>query len=406
MDDIINNLQIPIPTQRLYSYLGEHVAYTEDIYQNTFKVYTKDIYVSKNLITKGHHNLTCLKMLRSLLLPDDTFIDIGASLGVYSVQVGKYMTEKSKLYAIEPNNIYYELLMQNLYVMNNFSFKIKTFKTFCSELANSPLEIFTSVKNLELLSSEFLLNDHKKNFNSPHLPLDEIVTDINKGLFKLDVVIPCLPVIKGMKKILSTVEKIKMCISRYSIPYYNSLSSSDQQKLLNNWKEVYYFLKNNDFEIFNPHYSGKLHPVNEEFFMSTNYTDLCVVNKSAIPLIEKNNFRWDVINIYPDSLKILDDVNYDTDTIVFSCNSEYLSHGPYWPLEKGSYEFVWNGKIQNSIEITVINNYRDIIAKFILNRRKNKHVFTSARNLNIFEVSVRNINSASVILQYIQLLPV
>ena len=83
-------------------------------------------------------------------------------------------------------------------------------------------------------------------------------------------------------------------------------------------------------KIFKPHYSGDLRLINEELFMRTDYTDLFVVNESIVPLIEKNKFKWNTINIYPKSLRMLDNVGFDANgRAIFECKNEYLFHGPY-----------------------------------------------------------------------------
>lgn len=86
---------------------------------STFRLPTQDITILPSLLNDCYEKAE-IKILRNLLKPGMTFVDIGANVGIYSVLASRLVGDGGKIYAFEPEPRNFELLKENL-VLNGIS---------------------------------------------------------------------------------------------------------------------------------------------------------------------------------------------------------------------------------------------------------------------------------------------
>jgi FkbM family methyltransferase len=113
---------------RPYFYLGGNRALTQLLAGEFFYVNTEDRSITPWILLGGYWEIFVDDILCALARPGDTFIDVGANMGYYTVRIGARVGAEGKVYSFEPNPHMYGFLSDNI-MINAFESRSKLFKT-------------------------------------------------------------------------------------------------------------------------------------------------------------------------------------------------------------------------------------------------------------------------------------
>jgi FkbM family methyltransferase len=71
-------------------------------------------YIQRNIYFMGYHEYRETRLLRKLLRPGDTFVDVGANIGWFTILAARLVGEKGKVVAFEPSSAIYDHLTANV----------------------------------------------------------------------------------------------------------------------------------------------------------------------------------------------------------------------------------------------------------------------------------------------------
>lgn len=172
-------------------------------------------YIGSLIYWRGYHSINEISLMKKLLKPNMTFVDIGANQGEYTIFAAKRLVQ-GKVISFEPLSRSYKHLIENI-ELNQFN-NVITYNLALSD-TKGDADIYTS-DDLKIHNSfnEGLSSLYKSNYRNSFLEkvkvevLDQIWHDINNfslDIIKIDVEGSELPVLKGAE---NTVKKYKPLI--------------------------------------------------------------------------------------------------------------------------------------------------------------------------------------------------
>lgn len=194
------------------------------------------------LFTYGTYEEGTLKILNNILKEDDFFIDIGANIGLMSLQTAKKLGGGGKVLSFEPLPSTYNILRQNI-ALNNFT-NIEAINIAIGSkdgIADIYDNIAINRGSASLIKSNHSESSHKILIKSLDEFLNQHQFSRNVGCIKIDVEGWELEVLKGANKTLSGA-KSPICIVEYSTLHTTYGGDS---------KDIYNFMRNiNSYRIF------------------------------------------------------------------------------------------------------------------------------------------------------------
>jgi FkbM family methyltransferase len=127
--------------------------------------------------TNPDYRIEDLEILRSILKPGDTFVDIGANIGTISLEASYLVGNEGRVIAFEPTKLIYECFVQNIALndmQNITSYNLalgdkKKIVSFSSSHADTMNKIGSGEEKVQMDT------------------LDEILLDISIDFMKVDV---------------------------------------------------------------------------------------------------------------------------------------------------------------------------------------------------------------------------
>lgn len=99
---------------RLYSYFTSKSSALVEVRGHKMYIHTSDCFVSKELLTRGVYEKEITDLFKRIVKEGMTFVDIGAHIGYYTLLVARLVGKTGKVYAFEPADDSYALLVKNI----------------------------------------------------------------------------------------------------------------------------------------------------------------------------------------------------------------------------------------------------------------------------------------------------
>jgi FkbM family methyltransferase len=112
---------------RPYFYLGGNRALTKLAGGEFFYVNTEDRSITPWILLGGYWEIFVDDILCALARPGDTFIDVGANMGYYTIKIGARVGAEGRVYSFEPNPHMFGFLSDNV-MLNAFEPRTQLFK--------------------------------------------------------------------------------------------------------------------------------------------------------------------------------------------------------------------------------------------------------------------------------------
>ena len=216
--------------------------------------------IDDTIINLGFWEPDISKLIRENLKKWDTFVDIGANIGYFSLLGSEIVGENGKILAFEPSSKNFAELTKNI-ALNNFS-NISAIQYAASNVATTK-NLFYNPTNPGGSSLVENLHSGNESESIETIVLDDFLRDEKIDLIKMDIEWYEYFAILGMKNLLAK-NHLKM-IFEYSPTFYEKLYPADfAQKSV----EILDILTEIGFLLYFIDYRGKLEPIsnNQKFF--------------------------------------------------------------------------------------------------------------------------------------------
>ena len=181
------------------AYIGNNISMIRTSLGKKMYIDSRDIGIASNLMIRGYWELGYTKFLMSKLNKGQCFVDVGANFGYYSIIAASLVGDKGKVYAIEPNPFLASLIEKSCKAngYNNVSIlKIAASNSTDGAVLNY---INGDYGGGSLVSSG---NDKKEHLYVPTAPLDDVISEKDVHMVKIDVEGFEIQVLQGMKEIV------------------------------------------------------------------------------------------------------------------------------------------------------------------------------------------------------------
>lgn len=146
------------------------------LYQNHYEVYRPLYFTYKRILDAGH-----ISLIRKVVNPGDSVLDIGANIGFYSTVLSDLVGESGRVYSFEPDEMNFERLSQQVTKRKNISI-------FKKAVANNsgPLMLYRA-EDLNVDHQTYDSGDNRCCSEVEAVCLDEMFPNESFTLIKIDI---------------------------------------------------------------------------------------------------------------------------------------------------------------------------------------------------------------------------
>lgn len=358
---------------RLNTYVGEGVAlaYALDgmpIYVNAF-----DVGCPAALLNGGRYEEDNHQVLLSFVRPDTVFLDIGANIGFYTLQIGRRLSKAGKVYAFEPHPELCRILHLN--VANLLMDRTVTIFPLALSDSNGRTELYYAAGHLGAGSVAPIGGGgwQTGTIESDMRRLDDLLgPDFTFDLAKLDVEGHELPVLRGMRRTIVNSPRLKIL--------FEKLWANNGVE-----PETVAFFAELGFELYAIHHDASLVPLAGEQALAewSGYVF------AARPGTIEGGLKRSRFSIHPAQLLISGGRHPDTPKLHRAADRDgMLFHGPYWFLRRGVWRLKLHGEIRGVADFTLQEAAGRRVLGFTMTEGQTEHVFVVSRDLLDFEFFV------------------
>lgn len=221
LPDIIE-LPAPYPKTEGFSgiYLGKDAVMTRIWTGHLLKLLGGEMIVTPHLLNVGFNEPHVTRMLTSLIQPGDTFVDVGANIGYYSVLGAFRAWPDGRVWTFEPQLRAYQLHSDNL-MMNGFDVIAERHRLALSDRDGVAemrvFEDYEATATLHEMPSDYVENTERQTGRAsqtievPVARLDDIMRDVPRiDVMKIDAEGHEPAIIRGAREILTRSPAIKI----------------------------------------------------------------------------------------------------------------------------------------------------------------------------------------------------
>jgi FkbM family methyltransferase len=241
-------------------YLRKKILNLKELYSFKLPDGSKFIYPINsaigNALFLGDYEPGEIEFIRQMLKPGDSFLDIGANGGLYSIIASKVVGPKGQVYACEPSARERALLMHNINI-NNIE-NITVLESAMSDKKGiSHLAISKDGALNSLIKTQHPGQDIESYQQINTTTVDDTITELNirnLSIVKIDVEGAEKMVIEGARKTLRENPELSIIFESSSFNTYNYSYSP---------KELILFLQSEGFQIFYINRFGLINPLTD-----------------------------------------------------------------------------------------------------------------------------------------------
>jgi FkbM family methyltransferase len=355
---------------RLSCYVGDGLALTYLLDQTPMFVNCNDFGCPVNLINGGRYEEENLEVLLSFVTPDTVFLDIGANVGFYALQIARRLTGTGRVYAFEPHPKLVELLRRNAFV-NGLAAVISGFPFALSD-HNAPADLQYPVGHLGgggvATSGEF---DGHILVKSEIKRLDDVLgADFCCDLIKIDVEGHEINVLNGMRGVVANSPQIKILFEKL-VPNMGSEPALEK------------YFRDVDFMLYGVGPDAALRELAAGGLRDWGGYVLATArgvvedgfNRARFSIYAKQFWRRDALHAEP-----------PTEGLYHAASSgALLFHGPYWFLKRGRWRFKLHGRIRGAVAFSLLERFGYTVSQFTLESGTSEHILILRRDLVHFE---------------------
>jgi FkbM family methyltransferase len=355
---------------RLNTYVGEGMVLAHTVDGTPILVNGGDTGCPSALINGGGFEESNQQVLLSFVRPDTVFLDIGANIGFYTLQVGRRLTTCGMVYAFEPHPRLAKILQSNV---DNMLLRNRV-RCLAVALSDRNGTIRLHYPPGHLGGGSVVLGPSE---NSPRdviereaRRLDDLLApDFRCDLVKIDVEGYEKEVLSGMCGIIARSPQIKILFENLG---FVPASEAALEK----------FFSDLGFDCYGVDQNASLTPLAHPW----NWKG-CIL--AARPGAITDGFARSRFSIYPAHLCTPGDTSGVRAGLERSAESGgVLFHGPYWFLRRGIWRLKLHGELIGAADFVLQEAWGCPVLSFTLQHGRLEHVFTINRDLLEFEFFV------------------
>lgn len=358
--------QLDFLRTRLSCYIGDGIALTYLADETPILVNANDIGGPFNLLNGGRYEEENVETLLSFVRDDTVFLDIGANVGFYTLQVGRRVFPKGKVYAFEPNPELHELLCRNVYVNGRGDF-IECFQLGLSDRnGTATFQYPKGHLGGGHIGGPGSVSGHRA-VEAEIRRLDDLFgEDFRCDLVKIDVEGHELNVLNGMKRVVRNSPEIKILFEKLT----PNATTDDAVEV--------YFLELG-FELYAVQSDASLLPLGANGLAGWSGYVLAARPGTIDGGLQRARFSlWGGQLSKPNS-------SQRGVAQQRGSHGEMLFHGPYWLLRSGTWRCKVHGDIRGTVCICLLERFGHPVLDFVVEADKAEHVFTIQHDLVYFE---------------------
>jgi len=240
-------------------YMAKKGLYKTKVFGNVMYIPTSGIgldigeeSIQKQISLDKEREPQATKVFMEIIKQRNIVLDIGASIGYYTLIAARIVGEQGKVYAIEPSPKNIEILRKNVEA-NSFEKIVEIHQKAISNQSGK-IKLFISDKaNLHTTFKSKLVRQKQVNFITslevPSITVDEFLNDKTPpDLIKMDIEGAEVEVIKGMKKTLASNKNMYLFIEIHPQLLDDTTLMCDFLETLKNYKfEIKTAISHDDF---------------------------------------------------------------------------------------------------------------------------------------------------------------
>jgi FkbM family methyltransferase len=354
---------------RLSSYLGDGVALTYLVDATPIYINSDDCGGPSNLLNGGRYEEQNLEVLLSFVKENTVFLDVGANLGFFTLQVGRRVLHSGRVYAFEPHPKLLKLLRWNVH-LNGLMGTVTCFPFGLSD-QNSAAKFSYPIGHLGGGAvGDLSDNADYDTVDSELRRLDDVLgSDFSCDLVKIDVEGHELNVLNGMRRIVANSPEIKILFEKLS-PNVGTEEAFEE------------YFRGSGFDLYQVRDDSSL----DEFVAGSLKERGGYVLAARRGTIAEGTSR-SRFSIYPGQLFVPTALSESRSG---AKPGDILFHGPYWFLRKGVWRLKLYGSIRGAISFILQERFGYRVLGFPMSEGQSEHVFILKRDLIHFECVARS----------------
>jgi FkbM family methyltransferase len=360
----------------LSNYLGNGVAVTYLRDETPIYVNSNDFGPSSNYINGGTYETENLDLLLSFVRDDTVFLDIGANVGFFALQIARRVRLHGRVYAFEPHPELARLMrgsafLNGLATMDGHQGVLVTCPFGVGEGAG-PVEFFYPRDHLGGGSRSGGANPTSARILSEIKSIDECMGDnFVCDLVKIDVEGHELDVLRGMRATISRSKEIKLLFEKLG---QNTGPEGEIEEIL----------RGLGLELYGVEQDARLHRLAPGELRS--FSGYALATRAAEDLDGAKRTHF---SIFPRQLFVPPPHQSGCtreELRALGAESEILFHGPYWFLPRGAYRLSFSGDIVGRLELTVAARFGYPVHAFAFDANTKTGIFVAEHDLIKFEI--------------------
>jgi FkbM family methyltransferase len=358
---------------RLSSYVGDGVALTYLADATPIYINADDCGGPGNLLNGGRYEEENLEVLLSFVTDTTVFLDIGANVGFFTLQVGRRVFREGRIYSFEPHPKLLNLLHWNVH-LNGLS-RIVTCYPFGLSDRNTASKFAYPVGHLGGGSA---VGDQPTPggfdiINSEVRRLDDVLgPNFSCDLVKIDVEGHELNVLNGMRQIVANSPRIKILFEKL-MPNCGTEPAFEQY-----FKEI-------GLNLYAVQGDASLEKLGHGSLSEQSGYVLAAKEGVVDDGVRRSRF-----SIYPRQLIVPSPHSVTASQLTVTGRyNDIMLHGPYWFLRKGVWRFKLHGAITGAISFILQERFGHYVSAFLLEEDQSECVVILTRDLIYFECVAR-----------------
>lgn len=360
------------------SYLGDGIALTHLLDETPIFVNSNDWGPPANYINGGRYEEDVLAVLLSFVRDDTVFLDIGANVGSYSLQVAHRVKQFGQVHAFEPHPVLRDLLRRSRH-LNGLTGAMQIHPYGLSD--TNATQLFSFPRGHLGGGSVQAEGAHDRDRMYLHVKrLDDVFGDVC-DLMKIDVEGHELHVLQGMPRLIARSPNLKILFENYDNDEHSAKRAIEA--LLREAGFALYgiggdagltLLRGGELERF------------DGYVLAAREQDI------------GGDFNRRRISIYPRQLRThpASVIECSRERLVARAPAHHtLFFGPYWFLPRGDWRLRVEGDLGRGIQMSVMTRSDFAVARFRLTNARREMQFTTRRDLLHFECVGRSLGSRS-----------
>jgi FkbM family methyltransferase len=358
---------------RLNTYVGDGVALAYTIDGMPIFVNSQDIGCPAALLNGGRYEEDNHQVLLSFVDPGTVFLDIGANVGFYTLQIGQRLSSAGRIYAFEPHPELFRILRNN--VFNLLMGKTVTCVPIALSDRNGTVKLHYPIGHLGGGSAAVTSGGDWpiSIVESEVRRLDDLLgPDFRCDLVKIDVEGHEMNVLAGMRGVIANSPEIKILFEKLA------LDGSADPALQGFFAEMGF----------------DLYAVQPDASLTLLASEGGLRDWSGYVLAARSDTIQDGLarsrfSIYPAHLRVPGDKPPAAGRLDRAADrGGVLFHGPYWFLRRGVWRLKLHGRLTGAADFVLQETWGCPVLKFSLHDGEAEHVFTLSRDLLNFEFFV------------------